>query len=644
MEEDIMHISFRFCVVSLGMLAFWVTNSPAQGNADRIKTIQANLNSAKAAYDQLPDDVKQVTPRDHRLEAMTRAVNRMAPGLIKGTGASWQPSDGWDQGGADENGLVQLNNPARDMRFSPFAGFTQNQAATARCGNSVVVAFNDSGSLLETLITGTGGVSQVSPTATGTGGLSMSGVASSHNGGESFSDRGAVPPGPDVNTFLMGKPSVACSDPNNFYLVQEGRIFSPGPAGGYLNPRQAIMLSRSSDGGATWSDPVPVATQPLPTDPSTIFAGVSELFEDPSIVVDPTNHQRVYVSYTHMSLGRDCAPNRGPTHLSTVELIVSIDGGKTFNSGSPLRVDLQCSDFNGVLDVGTRMAISSNGTVSVAWENDVPIDFNNLFDGLFVTMNRVMIPVLIEVASITPGGKEIGPVGVEGVTAGGALVSEPFFAVGIGPISHPTLFLSTAEVALQGGFENTRGFDLAVDRSGGPTDGNVYVVWNDSVNGFLSAPELEDQLFQEYSFTDVFFSVSTDGGQTFSPSKQLNSDLQPTKTRGHDHFRPVVAVDKKGKVAACWYDRRNDPQNFQFERFCAESVNAGANWVEFNIPGSLSTPSRGQDLIVYQLLGSEMGRNDNLTTDFNGHEPGFLGGIQWMSSGMNPDVKLVKFH
>jgi len=38
-----------------------------------------------------------------------------------------------------------------------------------------------------------------------------------------------------------------------------------------------------------------------------------------------------------------------------------------------------------------------------------------------------------------------------------------------------------------------------------------------------------------------------------------------------------------------------------------------------------------------------MGENDNLTTDFSGHAPGFIGGIQWMSSGMNPDVKEVKF-
>jgi hypothetical protein len=54
----------------------------------------------------------------------------------------------------------------------------------------------------------------------------------------------------------------------------------------------------------------------------------------------------------------------------------------------------------------------------------------------------------------------------------------------------------------------------------------------------------------------------------------------------------------------------------------------------------LATPSRGQDIL---LLQDDMGQNDNLTTDFTGSAPGFIGGVQWMSSGMNPDVKLVRF-
>jgi hypothetical protein len=545
--------------------------------------------------------VKSTLHSQRRLAHFADSVNRMAPGLAKmtqgkGEGANWQPSAGWDEGEADENGLVRVNNPARDLRFSPFAGYTQNQSAAARCGDSVVVAFNDSGSVLETLLTGTGGVSFVGETATGTGGVSFSGVASSRNGGESFKDRGAVPPGPDVDTFLVGRPSVACSDPDNFYIVQDAGVSS---SAGHFNPLQAITLSRSTDGGATWGDPVTLIASPFFN---------TEFFDDSWVAVDPSNHKRVYVSYRHIFGSLDCGL------VTTVEVLSSNDGGQTFGS-TPQVVDTQCFAQTFSIDIGTRMAVSSKGTVYVAWENDA------LFTAL--------VQQAIQVGSFTPGGPSTTPVTVDAVTQGGLFIFNPPFGF--------KFFDSTA---LQGAFENLRGFDMAVDHSGGSTDGTVYVAWDDGRNGLGLAPEFEDDFTGFYSFTDIFYSTSADGGQTFTPTRQLNSDSQPLDSRGHDHFRPTLAVDGKGKVAACWYDRRNDAENYQFERFCAESTDTGATWVEFPVQGSLSTPSRGQDLILPQ---NDMGQNDNLTTDFNGHAPGFLGGIQWMSSGMNPDVKLVRF-
>jgi hypothetical protein len=194
---------------------------------------------------------------------------------------------------------------------------------------------------------------------------------------------------------------------------------------------------------------------------------------------------------------------------------------------------------------------------------------------------------------------------------------------------------------MQGVFLNFREFDLAVDRSGGPTDGSVYVAWSIALGNAL-APEFADSSedhFGFYAFTDIFFSRSADG-QNFSAPSQLNSDLQPLDSRGHDHFQPTLAVDKTGKVAACWYDRRNDPENFQFERFCAESTNAGSTWAEFRVNGTLSNPSTGRDLIA---LMDEMGLYDGLTSDFTGHEPGFIGSFQKTSSGMNPDVVANRF-
>ena len=609
----------------LGLIASLGLLSQAQDAASRISRIQSNINNSKAAIDQLPDNVK-LTMANERLglERLANTVNRTAGVVAKDQGkrfsSGWQPSQGWEQGGADENGLAQVNNPARDLRFSPFLGFTQNNAVTARCGDNVVVAFEDSASTLETLLTGQGGVSFIT-TASGTGGISSIGYATSHNGGLTFKDRGAVNPGPNVDTMLFREPSVACSDPDHFYLATYAFVSS---GLGHLIPARAILLSQSNDGGDTWSDPVTIVATGLTLN--------VERVADPWIAVDPSNHKRVYISYTHVLANDFPFDDTGCTGEGKVEVVSSTDGGNTFDP-TPRVLDSRCWLFGDLFDMGTRMAISSTGRVTVAW-------LGQFFD----TIGFVEQAILVN--SFVPEGPTPAPIIVDGVLQGGSIVEEPFiatipsFPAGLGNFNDIVGLRQAIVPTLQGGIYNVRGFDLAVDHSGGATDGSVYLLWDDARNGQGLAPEFED-IFGSYNFTDILYAVSTDGGQTFTPTRQLNSDTQSLIARGHDHFRPTAAVDRNGKVAACWYDRRNDPQNYQFERFCAESTNGGTSWAEFRIPGSLSTPVVLQDVLFVGT--NSMGENDSLTTDFSGHNPGFIGGFQWMSSGMNPDVKSFKF-
>lgn len=596
---------------SLFILSLLVVAPPlsrTQDNAARIKAIQANLNNARQAYDQLPDHVKRVAHAQRRLAHLSDAVNRMASRLSKVTpGQPW--SDDRVNEAPDENGLVRVTNPARDFRFTQFAGFIQDETAIARCGDTVVVGFNDTGSVLETL-------------ANGTRGISFSGVAASHDGGESFRDLGAVPPaGNGTNVFnadvLTGDPSVACSDPNTFYYAQHYLHLETFATLGIQQMVNLIALSTSHDGGQTWGDPVSVVT------PATDEFGLpTDLFLFPQVAVDPSNHNRVYVAYTRIRF-RD--PLCGAVY--TIEVEGSPDGGKTF--GPPVIMDSSCFiDFN-ILDLGTRLAVSSQGRVYVAWESAF----------LLRIVGTSTRPQTILVASFMPGSAPTAPVVV------GALSCTAFFNC-TSPVTagidgfEPEFVGATTD--MQGEFLNFRDFDLAVDRSGGPTDGSVYVAWSAALGNAL-APEgadFSDDHFGFYAFTDIFISRSADG-QNFSPPVQLNSDLQPLDgSRGHDHFQPTLAVDKTGKVAACWYDRRNDPENFQFERFCAESANAGSTWAEFRVNGTLSTPVTGQDLIAEM---DEMGLYDGLTTDFLGHAPGFIGSFQETSSGMNPDIVAFGF-
>jgi hypothetical protein len=79
------------------------------------------------------------------------------------------------------------------------SGFTQSETATAWCGSTVVVGFNDSGSIAESILLGPGGVS-------------FNGVARSDDQGTTFVDLGFLNPGRSNFDMLAGDPVVACTN------------------------------------------------------------------------------------------------------------------------------------------------------------------------------------------------------------------------------------------------------------------------------------------------------------------------------------------------------------------------------------------------------------------------------------------------
>ncbi len=102
---------------------------------------------------------------------------------------------------------------------------------------------------------------------------------------------------------------------------------------------------------------------------------------------------------------------------------------------------------------------------------------------------------------------------------------------------------------------------MAVDTTGGPFAGNIYVVWASDPPGAVDN-------------SDVFFSRSTNGGLTWSPRVQLSADAGLT-----DQFEPFVAVGIEGTLAMAWYDRRLDPvNNLLIDVFKAFSTDGGATF------------------------------------------------------------------
>jgi hypothetical protein len=344
----------------------------------------------------------------------------------------------------------------------------------------------------------------------------------------------------------------------------------------------------------------------------------------------------MYFSYTDFDdsgLSPACPPIVFPdgTHKdvarTAIEVVVTNDGGQTFSN--PIIIDEVCGNSSFVQ--ASHVAVNSHGAPYIAWERFNP-------DG---TLD-------LKITHLQPNNVPAPTVRVDQRVLGGDVF----------------IVLRTQncceETDLQGEFRDLVALDLAVDHSGGPNDGTVYVTWDDGRN--KSVPDLlgvvdlgigvppgEGQLLVpgftpliltagNYLYTDVLVSSSKDGVH-FGPTIQVNSDRQPKFGGGHDHFQPAVAVDPTGRVAICWYDRRNDPQNLNIERFCAESK-TGREWSNFRVPIAPFTPFNHLDL---EIAPNYMGDYDGLTSDFTGKTKGFIGAFEWMSSGMNPDVKAFSF-
>ena len=99
---------------------------------------------------------------------------------------------------------------------------------------------------------------------------------------------------------------------------------------------------------------------------------------------------------------------------------------------------------------------------------------------------------------------------------------------------------------------------VAVDRSGGPFHGRIYVVWATDLGG-SSGP-------------DVYLSSSTDGGATFS-TPVIASDVTT-----NSQFDPWVAVDVNGNVNLGFYDRRLDANDTRLRYFVSRSSDGGVTF------------------------------------------------------------------
>ncbi len=131
------------------------------------------------------------------------------------------------------------------------------------------------------------------------------------------------------------------------------------------------------------------------------------------------------------------------------------------------------------------------------------------------------------------------------------LVSEVELGLKDNPTPH--LFMDPNPAGLLGQVE------LSVDRSGGTTNGNIYVL---------------SSLKTESDSLDIMFARSTDKGKTWDPPIRINDD-----SRADDlQWFGTMSVAPNGRIDVVWLDTRASPATVISALYYSYSIDGGVNW------------------------------------------------------------------
>lgn len=327
----------------------------------------------------------------------------------------------------------------------------------------------------------------------------------------------------------------------------------------------AISLNRSTDGGFTWEDPVRttcdgvsqqpcntrIQTTPLPSSDQRTRGRIDMQFLDkPWMAIGPNpkhpDKDVIYIAYTKFIESSeifwiDELPTLGAPSLETViELVKSEDGGVTWSTPievspratytillNPVTQDpttqQEIGQGSAVRQIvqGPSVSVAPDGTLYVAWLDTTDDDS---FEGLA----EIHLRRSDDAATSFKAANRVS----------GFL--EPGFTSRHAPF---------------------RSWSSAFPKLGTGPQGEVYVLWV-----AIPADNPEDD-------GDVFFSYSTNKGESWSRRKNVNDD-----ETDHFQFFPEISVDPNGVVHTMWADMRDDPNEVSYHIYYASSEDGGKSW------------------------------------------------------------------
>ena len=150
---------------------------------------------------------------------------------------------------------------------------------------------------------------------------------------------------------------------------------------------------------------------------------------------------------------------------------------------------------------------------------------------------------------------------------------------------------------------------VAVDRSGTTTNNNVYMLASVQPSGFFTG-------------SDVMFARSTDGGRTFSSPIRINDD---PVNHNKWHWLAAPSVAPNGRIDAVWLDTRNATNNTDSQLFYSFSVDGGNTWspnIAVSEPFSpfVGYPNQNKMGDYNSIISDNAGGNVAYCATFNGEE------------------------
>jgi|GEM_PF-677529 len=280
---------------------------------------------------------------------------------------------------------------------------------------------------------------------------------------------------------------------------------------GYIDNPGGNGISRSTNNGTNWTS---YTVTPNPG----VLADKNHLMVDKKVGSPYEN--RLYAAWTDF----------GGVNEDDICLKISTDNGQTWSAINNLSSTL--NSFN----QGVNIQTGPNGEVYSAWA---------MYDGSFDREDAIGF------SKSTNGGVTWAPSRVYG-----ALTPNASFNFGIRGSLKPT----SIRVA---SFPS-----MAVDRSGGVNNGNIYITWPQ--RGVTPAG----------SDPDIVLIRSTNGGTTWSAPVRVNND---PLNNGRDQYYPWCTVDQNtGQLNIVFYDSRNTT-NDSTGVFMATSTDGGVTFENFQV-------------------------------------------------------------